>query len=515
MLGGMLLPVGVWLVLSSTVPPSQQRRLSAFALCNAAVTAGAFYAYGFALAFGAMGLVFPDPDWQQLNHGIALRLPPDSPNLWVIAGTRGFGLSEVTDPAVLRLFVGALPLPLTAAILLTGSWLQARWWAHVWAALVVSGTGVPLVLAWTWAGGWLDALGRFRVLGTGFADLGRLTTLGCLVGASAAVALLTAPRRPIGAPARLPEAHSPAGAFSGAMLALVGSAALSLMQDPQLGLSHLIHTLLVAGVAVAMATAYGLFVARSANALVAARALLAGLFAAASGAAWLPTWGVMLLGVLCGLAVTVGHFWVTEVWRLDDAFGLLAGVALPAMLGSLWVGLFGNSVRVTGLMMAPASAQAVGQWWLQLLGVVAAAGLGALLALPTSLVWGARPAAEEALPAKSPARPIAVEATDQALAERNPQLVSVSSVGQAPNGLEPGGVTSTAAPSQTSAPQRRSWLSLPARLRFGSAKAAKQPYTKRPPARHVAYPQRAGGRPLHIRPITNAGSSDQDATAAQ
>ncbi len=553
---GMLLPAGVWLMLSGATPPVQQRRLSAFALLDAALAALAFFTFGFALAFGAVGLVFPELGVPELNNGVALRLPAEEPRDWVIAGARGFWLSDVATPAVLRLFLSALPLPLTAAMLVAAALMMARLWAHVMAVVALTGVGVSLALAWTWAGGWLDALGRYGVLGAGFADLAHLSSVGCLIGAASVVIVLALPRRAVdlAAPEALPAVYFPSRAVCGALLALIGAAAPLATREAQLGMSQFVNTVLVASVAVVVAAAYTTFTTRQPDALSASRAMLAALFASAAGAAWLPLWMLALLGVLSGLAVTLGHYLVVRTWRLDDTFGGVSSVAAPSALGSLAVGLFGSDGQMLGLFAAPTSAQAVGQFWLQLLGVVAIGGLGVILALPlraalrvmvvhTAASPVASQASESPQPAAEPLAPsVAVSTMPDAQPTPEPALervvstqpghplqdaalelavnlkvadeATVAADSAAKVEAAPAAVSAQtpAATAQTAQPRASLWLKMKTWL--GATNDKRDLKRQPPPAQHRAYPHRAAGRPLNMRPLSATPKSEDDSASS-
>ena len=138
----------------------------------------AYWAIGFALHFGGIGLVYNDPALRQL----VWEWSPLSTNWgtgWGVAGLSGWFLSGAQVTAfTYTLFLAHLPWVVTAAMLPAMA-LRGRAPAIVTLilALLIGGVIYPLAGNWVQGGGWLSALGRNLNLGHGFVDFGGAGTV--------------------------------------------------------------------------------------------------------------------------------------------------------------------------------------------------------------------------------------------------------------------------------------------------------------------------------------------------
>ncbi|RME80301.1 MAG: hypothetical protein D6775_16570, partial [Caldilineae bacterium] len=168
----MLVPWGLALLLVADHKPERRIRALSAVTAAFALTLLAYYAVGFALHFGGIGLRYEHPDldalvweWSALNENWGAT--------WGMAGLAGFGLTGARTPVALLLLLSALPAAITATIITV---LSVHDRAPLALAFLIggltAGVGYPLLGNWTEGGGWLANLGVNIGAGQGFLDFG-------------------------------------------------------------------------------------------------------------------------------------------------------------------------------------------------------------------------------------------------------------------------------------------------------------------------------------------------------
>jgi Amt family ammonium transporter len=466
MVSGFLLPAGVWLIVSSGLPLQAQRRLATATLLALAVSLLSYVAFGFALMYGGIGAVVPDFA-RVLNAPIAVVGAQDT---WIFAGATGFLVDVTAQPAVLSLFIGALPLMLTCAVLVAGVLAQrARTTAMLVLVALTAGVALPLAGCWLWANGWLSVLGAM--------DLGKLSVVGLAAGGAGLAWLRSTPRRTFAMEPELPEAHLPARAVGGVLLVLAGMAGILIPLDADAALRQFMNTGIAVAFAIIVAGAYTAFTTRNADTLSASRAMLAAIFMSSAGAATLPNGWMVAIGVGCGLLATVGYFWVNEKRLLNDESAIVTSVLLPAAAGVLITGLFTGAATLIAQVIALGAIVLVGYIPARILLWVAAIVrwpvLAAQIAIatPPATITPAQAAMPESVATEAVStEPAAAEAASLAMSNDAVATPPVA-VDQKPRDL-------------------MSWL----RRKSPADQSPRQP-------RKVAYPYRMGGRRMTSRPI--------------
>jgi Amt family ammonium transporter len=321
-----------------------------------------YWATGFALHFGGVGLVYQQPELRQLVWEWS-PLGAEWGVGWGVAGLSGWFLSGPTVTALTyALFLGHLPWVITAAILpvvaLRG---RAPATATLFLALLMGAVIYPLAGNWVQGGGWLSALGRNLNLGHGLVDFGGAGTVFLVASGFALAALVVwTPRRSrtLLETLPLPPVYQPLLAAAGALLTLAGSIGwlwANPLQVAALGdlalLRGSVGIILFAGGGVLVPLLYTWFVTGRSDALLTARGLVAGLVAGLAVGPFVQPGVAFLIGLLAGATVPFVTFLVDGVLRLDDATGVVTSNALPAVMGLVLVGIFADGVVGRGWQM--------------------------------------------------------------------------------------------------------------------------------------------------------------------
>jgi Amt family ammonium transporter len=425
----LLLPAGLILVAGGALAGRRPAKSAVAGLGAVALAAISFWAWGFALHLGGVGLVSDLPGLEGLIWEWASPVNLD----WGVMGLRGFLLlGDASTPAALSLYLAYLP-PLAVAVLLPTLSLHERMpgWMAALGGLLVAGLVYPVAGNWFSGGGWLMNIGNTLGLGHGYVDLTGLSSAATIGGLAALLGILFFGRRlpplPEGEIPTLPPVHLPVLAALGAILFVVGGAGLALANPV-----HAQAGAIVPRVAVNLALAaaggailpclYTWFTTGAADSLMAARGAVAGVLSVAAAMAFIPPWAALLLGAAAGLLVPLVTFLVQYVLRIEDPTGAVPLGLVGGLLGVLAVGIFGDGLvgqgwngigttaylgvtgqGVTGFTPAPGLAPDwPGQINAQLIGLAAIAGLtvalvGALFLVLKVLLslWRAVPAPED------------------------------------------------------------------------------------------------------------------------
>jgi Amt family ammonium transporter len=351
----LLVPAGLILILGSGLKGRRPAKSAVAGLGALALAVASYWAAGFALHMGGVGLVSDLPGLEGLLWEWASPLNLE----WGAMGLRGFFLSkEAATPAALTLFVAYLP-PLAVATLLPLLSLHERMpgWMAALGGLLVSALVYPVAANWFSGGGWLMYTGATLGLGHGYVDLTGLSTAAWIGGLAALLGVLFFGRRlpPLAQDeqAELPSVHLPVLATLGAILVAVGAIVLAGANPihAQAGVltARLAVNLILAATAGTLAPClYTWFTTGAADSLMAARGAAAATLSVAAAATFVPPWAAFALGATAGLLVPLLTFVVHYVLRIEDPTGSVPIGLLGGALGVLAVGLFGDGLTGQG-----------------------------------------------------------------------------------------------------------------------------------------------------------------------
>lgn len=402
-----LVPAGLILIGAAGIDPHRSWAAALAGLAAIGLAGVGYWAVGFALQFGGIGLFYNEPGLQGLVWEWSA-LPANWGSGWGTAGLSGWFLSgDGITPAAYALFLAHLPWAATAALLPV---LALRGRAPAIAALVLAlGTGAffyPLAGNWVQGGGWLAALGRNLGIGHGMVDFGGAGTVFLVAAATTGAALLVwLPRRaPLGlADPNLPTVHLPMLAVVGALLLPVGVLGWSWSNPIQAGvigelgpLRGSVNSLLFLITGSLIPVLYTWFVTGESDPMMAARGMAAGAIAGLGAGPFVTPAAALAVGLLAGGSVPFVTFAVNRLLRLNDSAGILSMTAIPALLGLLSVGLFADGSVGAGWQMTGVGSY-LGVTGQGVTGLVAASGFVAdfpgqlqaqVIGAVTLLLWG-------------------------------------------------------------------------------------------------------------------------------
>lgn len=353
----LLVPIGLVLIGVSGLEPERAWNAALGGVGAIGLAGLAYWAIGFALQFGGVGLAYLRPELRSLVWEWS-PLPAEWGTGWGVAGLSGWLLSGDLTAMAYALFLAHLPWVFTAAMLpvlaLRG---RAPASATLLLALVLGGVVYPLAGNWVQGGGWLSALGRNLALGHGFVDPGGAGTVFLLASAFglAAVTVWPAPRRLTGSQPVLPPAYQPLLTVAGSLLLLAG--VIGWLWSNPLQVETLSDLALLRGSANSVLAAVGgslvpllytWFVAGRSDATLTSRGLAAGVVAGLAVAPFVQTGPALLVGVMAGATVPFVTYIVDHLLHFDDATGVLVVGGVPALLGLLLLGVFADGAAGAG-----------------------------------------------------------------------------------------------------------------------------------------------------------------------
>ena len=408
----LLVPAGLVLISVAEFDPRHAWHAALGALAVIGVVTVGYWAFGFALQFGGVGLIYVRPDLSQMVWEWSL-LSSEWGIGWGMAGLSGWFLSgpDVTAMSY-ALFLAHLPWAITAAIIpVVALRDRAPSIATVFLGFVVGAIVYPLAGNWVQGGGWLSGLGRNLNLGHGLVDFGGAGTVFLMAAGFALAALVVWPssrsaKSPVGPD--LPPAQLPLLAVVGALFVLTG--ALGWLWANPLQVEALtdaglmrgsVNIILAAGGGALVPLLYTWFVAGYSHPTLSARGLTAGLVAGLAAGPFVQPGPAFLVGLIAGATVPFVTYFMDHMLRLDDRTGVISMIGIPAMLGLLLTGILADGVmgqgwQMTGLerylgvpgqgvtgLLAAAGRQMdfPGQFQAQLVGVIALGLLGFLSGL--------------------------------------------------------------------------------------------------------------------------------------
>jgi Amt family ammonium transporter len=334
-------------------------------LTNFSIASIAYWAVGFALAFGGAGTIAG-------THGFFLdvsSVPSEAAKQFPFVGTYGI------SPAAF-LFFQFVFCAVSLAIVWGTTLERLKFGVYIIYATIFSAVIYPVISHWIFGGGWLQ-------VNVGMQDFAGSTVVH-LIGATGALAalLLLGPRigkyGPDGKPRVIPGHSMPLvglgvlilwlgwfGFNPGSTLGAIGNRFAEIVVVTNLAAA--------AGVLSALATIY--LLQRTIDIGMAGNGAIAGLVAITAPSGYVNYWAAPIIGAVAGVIVVVGVLAIDKV--LDDPVGALSAHGLAGIWGTLSCGIF------TAPALAKLNAVGDGGLWYtgsfhqigaQLLGIGAAFG---------------------------------------------------------------------------------------------------------------------------------------------
>jgi Amt family ammonium transporter len=375
------LPFGLILFLSSAVPDEFAPAAAVTLLVTWSMAALAYFAVGFALNFGGVAQAVANPEfsalyweWYPLDQSVDVEVA----RWWGLFALRGWALAiDGLTFQVWWLFVNHLALVGAAAMVPASVLvLRGRTGAALLAGIMTGALIYPVPGNWLWGGGWLSNVGASLGMGQGLLDFGG-TSIIFLAGSAVALAglltfravtgddrerLITENRQagddddlPADRPAdesmavllpdsvAMPSAYLPILSALGSGLLLLGWLGVATGAPNPASPDHLVPQVAAGGILAALAGAlaavtYSWFTTTEFNALMAGRGLIAGLIVAMASAAFVPTWVVLVAGLVMGLILSPLIYFFEHKTPLADESATLATMGASTLIGLFLVG---------------------------------------------------------------------------------------------------------------------------------------------------------------------------------
>jgi Amt family ammonium transporter len=348
----LLVPIGLTSLLVGAARGKKAAHMALLAFVAVVLGVAGYFAAGFALHFGGVAGALPTlGELAPLGREWAPLLGRLGPG-WGLLGLDGFFLIGASyDPGVYTLFFFQAALLAVAVVIPMGA-LAGRVRLTILAgyALFFSILVYPLFGNWAWGGGWLSQLGSTRQLGHGFVDFagaGVVNAVGGLAALAGAVVFRTKNKESASIrvdlhplPTQAPLVLLGALAILVGWLGIAGGSALG-ASDSRLAVI-LVNTLVAAACGAAGALLYMGFTTGQADALMAARGLVAGLVAVSAAAAFVPAAAAAFIGAVAGVLLCLASFVVERWLALDDPGGVIATHGVSGLWGLLALGLLAD-----------------------------------------------------------------------------------------------------------------------------------------------------------------------------
>jgi ammonium transporter, Amt family len=304
-------------------------------------------------------------------------------------GASGFFLLGYEPYELVAGEVAAIPLEIdfafqamfaaTAATIVSGAVAERmKFGAYVAVAVVMTAIIYPVVGAWTWGGGWIDALG--------FQDFAGSTIVHMTGGVAALVgAKVLGPRigkyDPVTGRARAIPGHSMPLVALGTLLLFFGwfgfNGGSVLELDGELIGVVIVTTALAGGAGGATAGIFTRLSGGKWDVAMMANGILAGLVGITAGADAVSNLMALLVGIIAGLIVVLSVRFIDGL-RIDDPVGAISVHGSVGILGTLWVGLAATD---GGLLFGGGASLLVAQ----VIGIV---GVAAWVAASSAILFG-------------------------------------------------------------------------------------------------------------------------------
>lgn len=315
-----------------------------------------FWVCGFAFMFGNYGPVSLLGGGELLNKGLTITIGGKP---WGLLGSEGFFLAgRAFDTTVMTLFLFQMVFMDTAATIPTGA-MAERWKFLSFAiyGFFISMIIYPIYGNWVWGGGWLSKLGANYGLGHGHVDFAGSSVVHMVGGITALVgAWMLGPRigkySKDGKPNVLPAHNVPMYVLGTLILAFgwFGFNPGSTNAGADLNIGRIAaNTMLASAAGAFSASLYMWLVYKKPDPSFICNGLLAGLVAITAPCAFVESWAAVLIGLLAGLFVVWGCFFVERVLKVDDPVGAVGVHGINGAWGVLALGLFADGTYSAGL----------------------------------------------------------------------------------------------------------------------------------------------------------------------
>lgn len=305
---------------------------------------------------------------------------------WGIFGTSGFMLGGSSyDVGIAAMFLFQLVFMDTSATIPTGA-MAERWKFSAFAiyGAWMAGLVYPVYAMWVWGGGWLAKLGTNIGLGHGVLDFAGSSVVHAIGGfVGLAGILVIGPRigkfNKDGSPNAIPGHHIPMAILGTIVLVFgwIGFNGMSTLAATDLRFTMIITNTLLAAVAGSFASwmlVWKLW--GNPDPSMIANGMLAGLVGITAPCAFVSPLGAVIIGLVAGVLVVGGVWFVERVLKADDPVGAVAVHGFNGLWGMIALGLFADGTYgdgfngVSGAVSGLFYGGGFGQLGAQLIGVV-------------------------------------------------------------------------------------------------------------------------------------------------
>ncbi|MCL4472591.1 MAG: ammonium transporter [Actinobacteria bacterium] len=295
-------------------------------LVNMAISGMAFWAVGFAIAFGS-GSGFAG------SSGWFLNVSPDNTN--TVFSSLAFSNVPISAKFLFEFAFAAVSLAIVYGALLE----RTKMVVYFVFGIVFSAFVYPVVGHWIWGGGWLSQLGMQDFAGSTVVHL--LGATSALVGAVALGPRIGKYGRD-GKPKPIPG-HSMPLALLGVIILWLGwfgfnpGSTLNAMDLSFADIALVTNMAAVAGVLGAMITAW--LVLGKPDIGMTANGAIAALVAITAGSGYVQPWAAVIIGGVAGTVMVLMVLLIDRI-RIDDPIGALSCHGISGIWGTLATGLF-------------------------------------------------------------------------------------------------------------------------------------------------------------------------------
>jgi Amt family ammonium transporter len=339
-----------------------------------------FYVCGFAFMFGGVGSVGTVGGPPVMDGMLTI-------NGWNLLGTKGYFLAgQYYDASVFAIFFFQMVFMDTTATIPTGACAE-RW---KFASFMVYGLAVgtimyPVYGNWVWGGGWCSQLGFRKGLGHGTCDFAGSSVVHLQGGVIAFwFARMLGPRTGKfnkDGSANVIPAHNMPMVMLGTFILAFGwfgfNPGGSLAGTDLRNAMSVVNTMLASATA-ALATTLWVWRVRGnkPDPSFMCNGMLAGLVAITAPCAFVNSFSACIIGIVAGVLVVEGVFFIERTLRIDDPVGAIAIHGLNGVWGLLSLGLFADGTYGEGLNGVPGRVTGLfygdkGQFIAQLIGAAA------------------------------------------------------------------------------------------------------------------------------------------------